>query len=131
MDSGTVKLFHDSLDRCTRGRGFIDAFYDRFMGQSDDIARLFQDADMASQRRKLQASLYVCMQAATGDEEAQTWVRRMALRHTSFPTRFYQVWLDSLIETARAFDPFFNAEIESAWREMLRPGIEIFQSEAA
>ena len=40
----------------------------------------------------------------------------------------YDFWLDSLLRSAREFDPQFNSEIDQAWRQMLQPGIEYMRS---
>ena len=130
MDNRTHQLFHDSLDRCTRDPRFMETFYDRFLGTSDEIAALFQHTDMAAQRRKLRASLYLCMQAATGNSEAMALCRSIAATHTGIKAAFYEVWLETLLGTVRDFDDRFGDDTEQAWRDILRPGIELFKKVA-
>ena len=40
----------------------------------------------------------------------------------------YDLWLDRLVQAVREFDPKFDPEIETAWRRVLRPGIEFMKS---
>lgn len=37
--------------------------------------------------------------------------------------RLYDLWLETLIDTARDFDEQFDEEVELAWRLVLTPGI--------
>ena len=39
--------------------------------------------------------------------------------------RLYELWLDSICETAKALDPEWSGELDRAWRVRLRPGMQI------
>ena len=70
--------------------------------------------------------------AAEGGEGAVAYLERIAQRHgradLDIPPELYELWLDSLVATARELDPQFDDETETVWREMIRPGIEIMQA---
>jgi len=40
----------------------------------------------------------------------------------------YRIFVESLIDSVRAYDPQFDDQIESEWRDALRPGIEFMQA---
>jgi hypothetical protein len=41
---------------------------------------------------------------------------------------FYDLWLDRLLQAVAEFDPLFDARTGTAWRRLLRPGIEFMKS---
>ena len=128
MTSDAVRLFHDSLNRCTRQAGFLDDFYQRFLAASDEIQGFFAGMDMQRQARMLKASLYLVMSASTGEPRTLSHLDELAERHRHVPARLYGLWLDVLVETAADYDQQFDAHVETAWRKVLRPGIDYLTS---
>ena len=43
---------------------------------------------------------------------------------TDIPASLYALWLDSLLDTVRQFDPLYDDAVDQAWREALEPAIE-------
>jgi len=121
--------FHASLERCRRAGGFIDHFYDLFVGSSPEVAAKFRDTDFHRQKRMLTASLYMLTIAAEGHPEGRVHLDRLAVlhdrRHHDIRPELYFRWLDCLLHAVRDCDPDCTPEVEAAWRAMLAPGIAI------
>jgi len=127
-----VELFNDSLERCTRGPGFLERFYELFMASSPEVAEKFARTDLRRQRRMLKVSLFMMMLAAEGQLEADVHLERIARRHSradlGIRPELYDVWLECLLQAARESDPQFGGETERAWRSVLRRGIDYMKS---
>lgn len=127
----TIQQFVDSYARVgardLKESGFFDAFYRHFIQSSPEIAEKFKGTDMTRQREMLRMSLDHMIYFAIDKEETEE-IARIAASHAKsqadIPARLYDLWLESLLRTVREFDPEYNEEIESAWREGLRPAIE-------
>jgi hypothetical protein len=84
--------------------------------------------DLKRQVRMLEDSLYVVAVAVQGEEgsPARGALPWLAARHSrddlDIRPALYDLWIDCLVETARAHDPEFSPEVESAWRETLTVG---------
>jgi hemoglobin-like flavoprotein len=129
MDTGARDTFLASFNRCRSASGFFEAFYDRFIVSSEEVRAKFVGTDMKRQFRMLEDSLYVIAVAVQGKEGsvARGDLPRIAARHSKkdldIRPGLYDQWLECLIETVRAHDPEFSAEIEAAWRETLAFGV--------
>ena len=81
---------------------------------------------MHRQVAMLEKSLHYIAYLFTHDE-VYDHVRRVARihdrAHHDIPPELYDLWLESLIDTVREFDPQFTADIELAWRLVLARGI--------
>jgi hemoglobin-like flavoprotein len=132
MTEETLALFHDSLDRCRRDAGFIDHFYNLFIGSGPDVAAKFADTDFRRQKRVLMASLYALMLAAEGHPEGGVHLRRIATlhdrEHHDVRPELYDRWLDALIQAVGDCDPRFSCETEQAWRAIVLPGIGVMKA---
>ena len=130
MASPPVETFLASLRRCLAAPRFLDSFYERFMGSSEEVRDKFRNTDMKRQARVLEDSLYVVANAVQGEENslARGALPPLAARHghrgLDIRPGLYDLWIDCLVETARAYDPQFDAGAESAWRETLDFGID-------
>ena len=128
MSSQARDLFLQSLKRCLAVPAFLEGFYDRFVGSSEEVREKFRGVDLKRQVRMLEDSLYVVAVAAQGEEgsparNALPWLaERHSRRDLDIRPALYDLWIDCLIETARAHDPEFDPEIEAAWRETLTLG---------
>ena len=129
-----TEIFRASLNRCLAVPGFLRTFYELFMSSSDEIRAKFKNTDFEKQTRVLADSLYLMAVAAQGERGSPAWAElsRLAKRHdrTELDVRpgLYDAWLDCLIQAARCHDPQFSAEVEQAWRNTLRDGIEHLRS---
>jgi hemoglobin-like flavoprotein len=125
-----LTFFRESYDRAVESESqrdeFLDAFYETFVAKSDEVAGKFAQTDMERQKDMLYRSLSHMVDFSV-QRQASEDLRRIAERHSASQIDvnpgLYDIWLDSLIETAQLFDPLFTEEIELAWRVVLAPGI--------
>jgi hemoglobin-like flavoprotein len=125
-----LTFFHESYDRAVESESrrdeFLEAFYETFMSKSDEIAAKFAHTDMQRQKEMLDHSLCHMVDFSV-QRQATEELRKIAERHSvsqiDIDPGLYDIWLDSLIETAQLFDALFTEEIELAWRVVLAPGI--------
>jgi hemoglobin-like flavoprotein len=106
----------------------MGVFYERFVGASDVVRERFSSTTIENQKKILQDSLQLVSRAYQGFDDGLTHLESIARthsrRHLDIPPSLYELWLKTLIATAQDFDPEFSERIESAWRAVLRPGIE-------
>ncbi len=130
MPSPSNEAFRLSLRRCLAASGFLDDFYERFVGSSEEVRAKFEGVDMKRQVRMLEDSLYVVAVASQGGEgsPAREALPRLAERHSrrdlDIRPGLYDLWITCLIDTARVHDPDFSPEVEGAWRETLAIGAD-------
>lgn len=125
-----LEFFIDSLYRATGGEtqqhDFLTRFYELFMESTPKAAELFRHVDMQRQKQMLGRSLQEMTDFSTS-RAASEHLRRTAFRHSRWDRdispELYDLWLESLIATAREFDQEFSEEVELAWRIVLAPGI--------
>lgn len=131
MTENEMELFHGSLERCLGSDGFVDRFYTILKARSPEAAAKFAGTDMAAQRRKLTASLYMTMMLDERSPEGRVHFERMAQLHSraalDIKPELYDVWAESLVEAAREYDEHFDEEIERSWRHLLAPAIEFMK----
>lgn len=131
MNERDVELFNDSIERCSGKPDFLRRFYALFLASSDTVARKFEHTDLRKQARLLKTSLYILM-LASGESERIAHLERLARLHSrtelDIRPELYDLWLDRMVQAVSEFDPLFDAEIETAWRRVLQPGIEYMKS---
>ena len=118
--------YHRVADNESERDEFLDTFYDTFMSKSDEIAAKFVNTNMRRQKEMLHQSLQHMLDFSI-QRKASEELRRVAERHSmsqvDIEPSLYDIWLDSLVETAQTLDPGFTEEVELAWRVILAPGI--------
>ena len=123
---------HASFDRCEAAGDFAATFYEVFLSSSAEIALLFAGTDFEQQRRLLRATVYIMVTRDVGDPKARETLERIGHSHgrskLDIRPEFYTVWLDSLCETVKQLDPEWTPDVETCWREGMRPGIELITS---
>jgi len=125
----TADVFLASLNRCLAEPDFVAGFYERFLRSSREVREKFKGTDMQRQFRVLADSLYVVANAVQAKEGslARSELPRLAERHSrnnlDIGPHLYTLWTDCLVASAKATDPQFDAETESAWRETLAFGV--------
>lgn len=128
MDEAVVSAFQRSLGRCLNSGDFMQSFYDRFLGSSPEVRERFANTDFAKQKGILKSSLYLMARAALGLEDGREHLEEIAHEHgrrrLDISPHLYELWLESLIATAREHDPGFEDAVEDAWRELLTQGID-------
>ena len=128
-------IFQPSFERALGSGGFNNAFVERFyvnfIGQSLEIADLFQNTNMSRQKTMLHDSLYLMVEYYK-TRQATKGLQRIAQVHSrsgkDISEELYESWVDSLIATLKEFDPQFNKQVEQAWRQVLAPGVSYMQS---
>lgn len=115
--------FLESLERCSDNEAFIPAFYERFLSSSEEVRDKFIHTDFDQQNRMILQSLRLAAGATAGEPASLRDLRERAETHSrhrmNIKPKMYDWWLESLIETAREFDPVWSEGIESAWRVIL------------
>ena len=130
MSSPSVEVFLLSLKRCLAAPGFLESFYERFVGSSEEVREKFKNTDMRRQARVLEDSLYVVANAVQGEENslARGALPAIAARHgrqdRDIPPHLFDLWIECLVETVRSHDPQLTPAVEAAWRETLTFGAD-------
>jgi hemoglobin-like flavoprotein len=109
---------------------FIGRFYELFLASSPAIAERFAGTDMRRQKTMLHDSFTTLMDF-NEHRRLTPQMRRLAIvhgpGHSDVPPDLYTLWLESLMATAREFDPAWDPDVELAWRLTLAPGIAYLQ----
>jgi hypothetical protein len=87
---------------------------------------MFEDTNMAVQKTMLHDSLqYLVEYYRTGVPSVH--LERIRKVHSAegvnVPPRFYDAWLDSLVQAVSEHDPQFDGRVERAWRHVMASGI--------
>ena len=132
LTEAEIQLFNDSLDRCIADPHFLDAFYERFVSSSEQVAARFAGTDMRRQKRALKASLYTAMLAADGNEPALEHLQTLRGRHQALGVTAaeYDGWLDCLLATVRQSGGELDVRTERTWRRVLEVAIRILSGAA-
>lgn len=134
MNPAARDAFLKSFGRCRASAAFLDDFYQRFVGSSEEVRAKFAGTDMKRQVRMLEDSLFVVAVAVQGEEGslARGDLPRIAARHSrkdlDIRPGLYDLWLECLIEAVRAHDPEFSSDVEAAWREAMAFGIDFMRA---
>ena len=129
LSEDTLRHFHDSFDRCQACEGFLDLFYERFLGSSEEIAALFTAVDMARLKRMLRQSLILTMVASEGSKYSRQRLAALGDLHrdAGVSPRHYDLWLDTLVSVVTELDGHFDAQVDRAWRDVMGLGIQLMK----
>lgn len=128
MDAAILKTFDESLVRCQAQAGFLDRFYEIFLASSPMVRAKFSNTDFVHQKRALRMSLHA-MALAAEDEVAgpakylESFAERHSGRSLNIGAEYYDLWLDSLLQTVRETDPECSAEVLQSWERVMMVGI--------
>lgn len=134
MTNRELQLFRESVTRCVADAAFLQTFYDRFMGSSDEIRQKFDGTDFKTQKRALADSLFALAVALQSQKTSEAWreLERVARRHSStdmdIRPEMYDVWLECLVQAVARHDPQYTPEVESAWRAALGEGVAFMRA---
>ncbi len=121
-----------SYNRCLEAGGFFNAFYDDFLLKSPDIPPMFKNTDFKKQKQMVRMSVRMMIRLGEGHPETVEAFKKLGERHSSrqldIPREFYGLWLDSLCECVKQFDPEYSEELEQKWRDTVKPGIDMMVS---
>ena len=118
FDSYT-RIFGEGPKVDDTGNQFLEAFYQRFMASSDEVAAVFQHTDMEHQKQMLNKSLFYGINFLE-DINYFHALHRIAeshsQRHYNIKPELYERWLDCMVATVAQFDPDYSEDVELAWR---------------
>ena len=128
MDETKLAVFDASLERCNAKPGFLDLFYEKFLASSPKVKEKFSSTDFVRQKSAVRASFNLMMLAARDEETGpERHLKDLAARHNrrdlNIGSDFYDLWLDSLVDTVKEWDPEFDPKIEAAWESVMTIGI--------
>jgi hypothetical protein len=123
----SISIFQDSYQRCLSHPRFFEMFYDEFLGSHEDVQAKFVGVDMTRQMRMLRASMQMVMLASQDGIDPAYYLSSVGARHArtdlDIPPPLYDIWLEALVTTASLADPKFDAELRTAWIDVMTPGI--------
>lgn len=128
-ESSTNQVFQ-SYGRCCQNERFFEDFYSTFMSRSDEVRAMFDNTDMAEQRRLLRAGISWLIMYARGSSGLKLHDLGKSHNREGYNVRpaWYELWVDALVETVARHDPECTPELEQEWRQVLHPGIELMRS---
>ena len=121
-----------SLVRCEANGNFGEAFYNTFLNSSPEIAPYFAATDFERQWTLLRNSVYMMASHDAAEPEMRESLERLGQAHSrnnrNVRPELYELWLDSICETAKRLDPQWEDELERKWRVRLRAGMQIIMA---
>jgi hemoglobin-like flavoprotein len=133
VSHSAVTIAKASYERCQEIPHFFEAFYERFFERCPAARPMFDRTDFTRQHKLLQHAIGLLL-AYDQQTSGPNLLTRVAERHGSGDLKVnpahFDEFVESLIQTAAAFDPQFTAETEMAWREATAKGIAYMKSKA-
>lgn len=131
VDTDRIPLVQQSLGRCLLnkklGKDFLDAFYDTFLNIDPRIKPLFAKTDMKKQKALLKQGLMTLIMYAKGSALAKSAVDQLAVKHDrqheNIDPAFYPLWVKSLMECIKQYDPQYSPDLQDSWSGVLELGI--------
>lgn len=122
-------LVFQSYGRCCNRDEFFVDFYEYFMSSSEEIKKRFVNTDMAAQRHLLRNGVLQLILTARGmsDRKLKALGESHSRTNYNIQPEWYSLWLDALMKTVRRHDPEYTKDLETAWKEVLTPGIELIR----
>jgi hemoglobin-like flavoprotein len=133
MDQRVLQTFEASLERCDTIPGFLDRFYEIFLGSSPKVKEKFAKTDFVHQKIALRASLYAMLLAAKDTNGGpgkylDAYAERHSSRDLNIGAELYDLWLDSLLQAVKEHDPDCSPEVLDAWEQVMMIGISYLLS---
>ncbi len=128
----SYEIIKASYDRCCESGDFFGTFYDKFMAKSPDVAAKFANTDFKKQKPLIKASVSMMIRMGTGDSKAREAIEKVGTTHSKqqldIEPKLYDLWLETLCETAAIHDKEWDKNLESLWRERMQEGVKIITS---
>lgn len=120
----------ESYHRCRRSEGFIDTFYELFLGKSPKISAMFANTNFKIQKLMLRESLLEMLCLEQGVKGSREEIDKLGKRHKDLKVEpeMYAMWLDSLCEAIQQHDAECTPEILQQWRQSMQAGIDVMIS---
>ena len=126
IDKAFKKSFQRVAENEIDGMDFLQYFYTIFIGKSPRLEKLFENTSIESQKLLLKKSLTELLKFYE-EKQVNQHLLEIGQIHAedklNISPDMYDLWLDTLIETIKKYDPEFYPKIELAWRVTLTPGI--------
>jgi len=131
IDPQALQTMEASLQRLTSGPEFLDRFYEIFLNSSPKVKEKFAHTNFHKQKVALQGSLFGMLKYAhCGIGEQDDYLQDVAERHSKgsldIGSELCDLWLDSLLTAVKECDPEGNAEVLTAWEQVMSEGIRFF-----
>ena len=129
MSPEVLDRFDESLRRCEARPGFLDLFYEKFLASSPEVRRKFEGTNFVRQKKALRESFqFLVLAASDFDRKTPDWhladiVALHGPGQLDIRPGLYDLWLDSLLEAVKEFDPEYGPAVEEAWRDVMLFGI--------
>jgi hemoglobin-like flavoprotein len=125
----------DSYFRCLRLPSFLEKFYARLLEDDPSTAALFARTEWREQRLKMQAALAMVLLNHSGSRAARGTLRRLGRVHgpqgLNVAPALYARWIEAMLDTVRACDPEWTAEIGGKWRAALTAATDVMLDRTA
>ncbi len=124
MEEATPReLFEKSLDRCLQSNSFIPTFYGKFLDSSVEVRAKFVHTDFRQQNKMLTRSLKLSAAATAGIPAGLAEIKMRGeshdRHHLDIKPHLYDLWLSSVIASARIHDKSWDTRTEDAWKTIL------------
>lgn len=123
-------IAQQSYARCLRSPDFFERFYEILLESHPAIPPMFAETYFPRQRQLLKHGLGLLLSYAGRPDDAL--LERLAARHSrtglDIGADLYPYWVDSLVQVVSERDPKFDPAVESAWRDVVAPGIDFMIS---
>jgi hemoglobin-like flavoprotein len=130
MQKSAHQIAQQSYSRCLRSPDFLPRFYEHLLASDPKIPPMFAETEFPRQYRLLQHALGLLL--SYGNRPDQMLLERLAAKHSAksidVAPPLYALFVDSLLAAIREFDDRCDGEIEAAWRDALRPGLDFMKS---
>jgi hemoglobin-like flavoprotein len=130
MQQSAHQIAQQSYSRCLRSPDFLPRFYEHLLASDPSIPPMFERTEFPRQYKLLQHALGLLL--SYGNKPDDMLLERIAAKHSveaiDVAPPLYALFVDSLLRTIREFDESCNGDIEGAWQEALRPGLDFMKS---
>ena len=121
-----------SFARCCCHDDFIDTFYHCLASIAPQVGPMFANTDMPTQDTLVRAGISHMIEFADGVDGVASKIGELGVKHDrhhlNIPPDLYRPWVDALMHAVSQCDERFDTHLEIAWREVLRPGVELMAS---
>lgn len=134
MPHSAAALAKASYQRCQEIPRFFEAFYERFFEACPAARPMFAKTDFSRQHKLLQHAIGLLLAYDEQQAGGPNLLSRVAARHGRTDLKIdpshYDVFVETLIQTACAVDPQFTADTQVAWREATARGVAYMKSKS-
>jgi len=131
-DPDPVSVARASYARCCEAPEFFPTFYANFFRACPAAEPMFARTDFPRQHKLLRHAIGLLFSFEHQPATEPNVLTRVAERHgrgdLGVSPTMYPAFIESLIETARQYDPEFTDTTASAWRTATAKGIAYMQS---